>query len=220
MFIAMAAAPISGKGTFMARIMAGVACVASSVPRLVAVEVVERLFSAAGHGAMVTVMRIVAVIDMAVEAVRAVEPRAGSDKYSTLIPVGPIVAVGRTIVRSIVEVSVGAPGRRPNVYANGNLGLRTMRTAQQRNGENCESESFTNRHSFSSIQLEPTEEPRVASPHKIPPSRARSRRSKSLRTHSQEKHGKTTYFQCLTVYFALFWPLLQNSGSIDYNPST
>jgi hypothetical protein len=39
-----------------------------------------------------------------------------------------------------------------------------MRTAQQRNGENCESESFTKRHNFSSIQLEPSEEPRVASP--------------------------------------------------------
>jgi hypothetical protein len=165
MFIAMAAAaPISGKGTFVARIMARVACVASSIPRLIAVEVVERLFSAAGHGPTVAVMRIVAVINMAVESARAVEPRTGSNKYSTLIPVGPIVAVGRTIVRSIVEVSVGAPGRRPNVHANGNLGLRTMRTAQQRNGENCESESFTKRHNFSSIQLEPSEEPRVASP--------------------------------------------------------
>jgi quinol-cytochrome oxidoreductase complex cytochrome b subunit len=155
MITATATAPISGKGTFIARIMAGVACVASSVARLIAAEVFEWPVAAIRERPMVTEMGVIAVVDMAVETVRAVEPRARSDKHSTHIPVGPIVAVGRTVIRSIVEVPVRAHGWRPNVYANGNLGLRHMRTAQQRNGENCESENSNKRHIFSSIDLEP-----------------------------------------------------------------
>jgi hypothetical protein len=148
--VAVSAATISGKITFMARIVAWIARVASSVSRLIAAEVFEWPVAALWERTVVTEMRIVAVVDMAIEAASAVEPRAGSDEYSTPIPVGPIVAVGRAIIRRIVEVSVGANGRRPNVYANGNLGLRNVRAAQQRNGEKRESKSFTKRHNFSS----------------------------------------------------------------------
>jgi serine phosphatase RsbU (regulator of sigma subunit) len=76
--LAAAAAPISGKGVFAACIMAGVAYMALSIPRLVPVEVVERLRTALRQRSMVTLARVVAVVDVAVKAVRAVKPGACS----------------------------------------------------------------------------------------------------------------------------------------------
>ncbi len=143
------AAPISGEGAFMASIMAGIAGVALSVPCLIPVEMVEWLVAAFGQRTMVTIVGIVPVIDMAQETVPAVEPWASSDKYPVRIPVGPIVTVGSAIVGRIVEVSVRTPGGSPNIYADGNLGLGYLRTAQQRNGKQCESKSFSERHRFS-----------------------------------------------------------------------
>jgi hypothetical protein len=119
---ATTAAAISGEGVFTARIMAGIADVASSVARLIAVEVVELLLAATRQGTVVPVVRIVAVVDMAVETGMAVEPGAGSDEHSADIPIGPIVAVGSAVVGRIVEIAVGAAGGRADVDADGNLG--------------------------------------------------------------------------------------------------
>jgi hypothetical protein len=69
-------------------------------------------------------MRIKAIIDMAVKAVRAVKPGAGSKKHAANKPIGTIITIGRTVIRGIVEVSVRAHGSRSNVYADGNLGWR------------------------------------------------------------------------------------------------
>ncbi len=77
-------APTSGQGVFAATIMARVAYVTLPIARLVCVEVVERRLSAARQRSNVTVMRIIAVVDVAVEAVRAVEPRARADKYTAV----------------------------------------------------------------------------------------------------------------------------------------
>ncbi len=125
----MATTPISGEGVFSLRFMASVAYVASSIPRLVSLEVVEALRPTLRHRSSVTVMRIKAVVDMAVKAVRAVKPGAGSKKHPAYKPVGPIVAVGSTVIWGIVEVPVRAHGSRSDVYADGNLGLRLRCTA-------------------------------------------------------------------------------------------
>ena len=115
-----AAAVISRQGMFIAAIVGSVAYVALRIMRLVCVEVVELLCPARGQRSMVTMMRIVEVVDVAIEAVRAVEPGAGSKEHPAHKPVRPIVAVGRTVIRSIVEVAVGAYRRHSNV--DGNLG--------------------------------------------------------------------------------------------------
>jgi hypothetical protein len=114
--------PISGQGVFAACIMARVACVTLPIPRLVGVEVVELLLAASWHRSNVTVMRIVAVVDMAVEAVRAVKPGAGANEQAAGKPIGPIVAVGSAVIGSVVEVPIGAHGRHSNV--DGDLGWR------------------------------------------------------------------------------------------------
>src|SRR5580700_10321866 len=115
---------ISGEGVFTPRFMASIADIASPIPRLVSLEVVEALRTAFGHRSSITVMRIIAVVDMAVEAARAVKPGAGSKKHAANKPIGPIVAVRSAVVWGIVEVSVGTYGSRSDVYADGNLGLR------------------------------------------------------------------------------------------------
>src|ERR1700683_3476047 len=121
------AAVISRQGMFIAAIVGSVASVALPIPRLIGVEVVERLRPAPRHRSVITVTRIVAVVDVAIKAVRAVEPGAGSKKHPAYKPIRPIVAVWRTVIGSIVEVAVGAHRRHSNV--DGNLGRRQRCTA-------------------------------------------------------------------------------------------
>jgi hypothetical protein len=67
-------------------------------------------------------MRIVAVVDVAVEAVRAMKPRACADEYAAGEPIGPIVAIGSAVIGSVIEVPIGAHRRDTNV--DGDLGGR------------------------------------------------------------------------------------------------
>jgi len=126
---AMPTTSISGEGVFTPRFMASIADIASPIPRLVSLEVVEALRTAFGHRSSITVMRIIAVVDMAVEAARAVKPGAGSKKHSANKPIGAIVAVRSTVIWGIVEVPVRTDGGYPDVYADGNLGWRHGCTA-------------------------------------------------------------------------------------------
>jgi hypothetical protein len=114
---------------FIRRVVTGVAYMALSIPRLVPVEVVERLRTALRQRSMVTVARIKAVVHVAKKAVGAVKPGASPDKHPANKPIGPIVAVGSTVVRLIVEVPIRAHGGRPNVHGDGNLGWRQGCTA-------------------------------------------------------------------------------------------
>src|SRR5580658_6513572 len=114
----MPTTPISGEGVFSLRFMASIAYVASSIPRLVSPEVVEALRSPLRHRSSVTVMRIIAVVDMAEKAVRAVKPGAGSKKHPANKPIG-----------AIVEVPVRTHGSHADVYADCNLSSRHRCTA-------------------------------------------------------------------------------------------
>ena len=115
-----AATVVSRQGMFIAAIVGSVAYVALRIMRLVCVEVVELLCPARGQRSMVTMMRIVPIVDVAIKAVVAVEPGSGSDEHPARKPIWPVVAVGRAIIRSIVEVAIGTYRRHSNV--DGNLG--------------------------------------------------------------------------------------------------
>ena len=125
----MPAAMISRQRVFPGPIMSSGAYVASPVPRLVSLEVIEALRSALRQRSNVTVMRIKAVVDMAIKAVRSMKPWPSSNKHSANKPIGPIVTVGSTVIWGVVEVPVRAYGSHSNVYADGNLGLRRRCTA-------------------------------------------------------------------------------------------
>src|SRR5579871_5921765 len=157
-----AAVPLESGAVFTTWIVACVADVALSIARLVRMEVSERLLVALRHWSVVTVVRIVAVIDVAVEAVRAVEPRASSDEYSASKPIRSIVAVRSTVIRGVVKVTVRAHGRGSDV--NGNLSWCHGHAAHQCNGESKEGKRLPSGHIFSPLipkNLESQEELRV-----------------------------------------------------------
>jgi hypothetical protein len=150
---AVPTAAISGKRVFTPRFMAGVANVASPIPRLVPLEVVEALRPALRQRSNVSVMWIEAVVNMAVKAVTAVKPRASSKKHPTNKPVGPIVSVRSTVIGLIVEVSVRAHGSHSDVYADGNLGWRHGYTTQKASHESCESKRTDFEHDLLLLSL-------------------------------------------------------------------
>jgi hypothetical protein len=121
---AMRTAPISGQCVFIPRFMASVAYIAAAIARFVSLEVVEALRSALRQRSNVTVMRIKAVVDMAVKTVTPVKPGTSPNKYPANKPVGPIVTVRSTVIRGVVEIPVRAYGSHSDVYADANLGGR------------------------------------------------------------------------------------------------
>jgi hypothetical protein len=125
----MRTTPISGEGVFSLPFVASVAYVASPISRLVCLEVVEALRPALRQWSNVTVMRVKAVVDMAIKAAMAVKPGTSSNKHPANKPIGPVITIRSTVIWGIVEVPVRAHGNRSDVYADGNLGLRHRRTA-------------------------------------------------------------------------------------------
>ena len=81
------------RSMFVRPIMTGIAWVALSVMGLVCLEMFEGLRPARRIGSDVAVMRIVAVVDMAIESVRAVIPGSSPDEYAPNEPIRPIVAI-------------------------------------------------------------------------------------------------------------------------------
>ena len=75
--VAVAAAvafPLGSSAMFTGSVMSRIAYVALVIPCLVRVEVVKRLFPACGHRSGVTMTRIIAIVDVAIEAARTVIP--------------------------------------------------------------------------------------------------------------------------------------------------
>jgi hypothetical protein len=81
-----------------------------SIAGLIALEVVERLCAAVREWTGVTVVRIVAVVDVTVPAAGAVEPGSGAQKDSAIEPIGAVIAIRGAIIWCIVEIAVGANG--------------------------------------------------------------------------------------------------------------
>ena len=98
--------------------MSGVADMALTIASLVSLEVIERLNAAIRVGPVVSVMRVVTIVYVPVKAVWPVEPGTGPDEEAPIEPVRAVVAVGSTIVRRVIEVSVRASRRSTNAHRN------------------------------------------------------------------------------------------------------
>ena len=122
---------------FTARTVVCGTYVALPIPRLVRVEVVECRLSALRHRSYITVVRIIAVINVAVEAMMTMEPWASADKYPANEPIGPIVAIGSAGVRCIVKVPIRTHGRHANIDRD--LSWRHGHAARQCNSESRKS---------------------------------------------------------------------------------
>jgi hypothetical protein len=81
---------------------------AAPITRLVAVEVIKGLVSTVRMWTFVAVMWIETVINVAVEVVGTMEPRAGSDEHAAAEPLGPVVPVWRAAVWGEIVVAIRA----------------------------------------------------------------------------------------------------------------
>jgi hypothetical protein len=73
--------PALGSGAvFSAPIMAGISGMTSPVSRFIRMEMIERLLPTLGNRAIVAPPRIIAIVNVAVKAVTAMKPWAGSNE--------------------------------------------------------------------------------------------------------------------------------------------
>jgi hypothetical protein len=132
------------RGMFAAAVMTSITCMAMTVLRLVSMEMVERLLALYRIRPVVAVARIVAVVDMPIKSVRPVKPGSGSDEHPSEKPIRPVITVGRTLVRSIVEIAIGTNRWCPN--ADGYLRRCTGKRAQHGRSERRKSKEFQRLH--------------------------------------------------------------------------
>jgi hypothetical protein len=119
---------------------------AASITHLVSVEVIEGLLSTLRMWTSVAVMWIETVINVSVEIVSAVEPRAGSDEHPSIEPLGPIVSVWSTGVRGEVVVAIRAPRLGSDIDRD--LGADRARCAQHGGNHGRKSKKFPIAHGF------------------------------------------------------------------------
>jgi hypothetical protein len=129
-----------------ASIMRRVARVAAFVVGRIGLETVERLLSACRKWSVVAVMRIVAVVYMAIKPVRTVIPGAGPDEHPAGEPIGPIVAIRCTIIGRIGEVAIGAHRRDTDVDRN--LCRRSRKGAEHARSKNKQCKKLQMTHLF------------------------------------------------------------------------
>jgi hypothetical protein len=122
------------------------AYVAASTTHLVSVKVIESLVATGRMWANVTVMWIEAVINVAMEVVRAVEPRTGSDEHAAVEPLGPVVPVWGAVVWGGVVVAVRAVRRCSDIDRD--LGWCRTRNAQRTGNQGSKGKVFPIAHKF------------------------------------------------------------------------
>jgi hypothetical protein len=125
---ATAVAALSSRDVFVVSVMARITYVAISIPRLVGMEMVVRLFPALWVRPTVAVTGIVAVVDMPIKPMMAVKPGPSADEYTASEPVGPIVTIRCTVIGGEVVVAVRAHRRNPDI--DGYLCRRARKAAQ------------------------------------------------------------------------------------------
>jgi hypothetical protein len=135
------------RGMFIPWIVRSHTYSAMSISCFVRVKVIERALSTFRDWSYITVMRIVAVIDVAVKVMATMEPGTGSDENTVNEPIRSIIAIGSTAIRLVVKVSVWAHRSRANV--NRNLSGCHGHAAHQRNGESRESKRLPSGHNSS-----------------------------------------------------------------------
>ena len=94
---------------------------AATVTGLIRLEMIECLGATSGYRALISMMRIVAAIHVAVKTRGSVEPRSYTDEHAVHKPIRPVVPLRSTAIRSVIEISVGTDGRRPDIHAHGDL---------------------------------------------------------------------------------------------------
>src|SRR5713226_7244702 len=140
----MASAPMAS--ACMASAYVASVCVAAPVTHLVSVEVIKGLVSMVRMWTMVAVMWIETVINVAVEVVGTVEPRAGSDEHAAVEPLGPVVPVWRAAVWFEIVVAIRATRFCSDIDRD--LRRCRARNAQQSRNQGSKGKKFPIEHKF------------------------------------------------------------------------
>lgn len=122
------ASTLKSRGVFVASVMARIPYVALSIPRLVCMEMVERLLPVRRIRSRVAVTRIVAVVNVAIKPMMAVVPGPSPDEYTPKEPVWPIVTIRCAIIWGEVVIAIRAHRRNPDI--DGYLCRRAGKAAQ------------------------------------------------------------------------------------------
>ena len=115
-------AAVSGQRAFSTAIVAR-RCdlMTASVAGLIRLEVIESLRTTRGQRSVVSMVRVEAVIHMAMETLPAAEPWPRTDKYPANKPIRPVVPIRGAVVWLVVEIAVRANWRWTDVYPYRNL---------------------------------------------------------------------------------------------------
>ena len=124
------------------------------IPRLVRLEVVERLRPATRQRSRVPVMRVIAIVDVSIKSMRPVEPGSRAKEDAAHKPVRTVIAVGRAVIRRVIEITIRANRRHADADRNLRNRLRRGRCCgynTQRTRSQCDyCEGLPMRHDFSS----------------------------------------------------------------------
>jgi len=101
-------------------------------PAFVAIAFIETV-APVRISAAVAVTAIVMAVNVSPETFAAVVPGSGADEDAIGKPLGAVVAIGSALVRSVVEVSVGADGRWADL--DGNLCVSGLRRSSKEHRE-------------------------------------------------------------------------------------
>jgi hypothetical protein len=149
--------PAPGKSAAVLGVSIVICCadVTTAIPRFIGLEVRKRLGSTRRQRSSVPVVRVIAIVYVAVEAVRSMEPRPGADKHAIQKPVRSVVAIRRTIVRRVIEIAVRANRCRTKVYSHADL-RRCMGGQTAKEAEKCQqAERTDDSHNSPRVKLIP-----------------------------------------------------------------
>lgn len=92
-------------------------------------------FAATGKWTAIAEVRVVIMIDVAVEANGAAEPRSCAKKDAAYEPLRSVIAERCALVRRVIEIAVGADWRDSDAY--GDLRVGFLRTQRKTESSNC-----------------------------------------------------------------------------------
>jgi hypothetical protein len=106
-----------------------------------------RMIATVRERAVIAIVCIKVVINVAMEVVGSMKPRPGSNEHAARKPLGAIVAVRRAVIRRIVIISVRANGSGANINTDAHLSCLGLGAPHQADsGKSCKRYIFEKLH--------------------------------------------------------------------------